>query len=178
MAKGYPAIAVSYKGRSYEWFGFELPYAFDWMNRKRREAAVPELGKPGLAAGDGEEYRTLRASDDRFYWLSTKEISPQNLIATFLGQKKTPNAARLQGSILPGNTIHVKTVGVKDVTVWLGKGMVDFSLPIRIRVNNEHDWNNDRKPVKPDLSVLLEDLYDRGDRQRPFFYKVPFQTRQ
>jgi pimeloyl-ACP methyl ester carboxylesterase len=178
MAKGYPAIAVSYKGRSYEWFGFELPYAFDWMNRKRRETAVPELGKSGLASSDGEEYRTLRASDDRFYWLSTKEISPQNLIATFLGQKKTPNAARLQGSILPGNTIQVKTVGVKDVTVWLGKGMVDFSLPIRIRVNNEHDWDNSRKPLKPDLSVLLEDLYERGDRQRPFFYKVPFQTRQ
>jgi pimeloyl-ACP methyl ester carboxylesterase len=178
MSKGYPAIAVSYKGRSYEWFGFELPYAFDWMNRKRRETAVPELGKPGLASSDGEEYRTLRATDDRFYWLSTKEISPQNLLVTFLGTKKTPNAARLQGSILAGNTIHVKTVGVKDVTVWLGKGMVDFSLPIRIKVNNDDYWTNDRKLVKPNLSVLLEDLYERGDRQRPFFEKVTRETRQ
>jgi hypothetical protein len=56
--------------------------------------------------------------------------------------------------------------------------MVDFSLPIRIKFNSDDYWDNGRKPVKPNLSVLLEDLYERGDRQRPFFEKVARQTRQ
>lgn len=175
MSKGFPSIAVSYKGRSHEWFGYELPFVFEWMVPKKRAVGVPELGKPGLSIGDGQEYRTMRVTDDRFYWLSADEIAPQNVLDPKKG--KAPVAARLYAKIMDGNTIEVKVTGLNQVTVWLGKGMVDFAQPIRIRVNSVLEWDNGRKPIVPNLTVLLEDLYERGDRQRPFFEKREFTTK-
>jgi len=162
MPKGYPALTVLYKGRGMEWFGAELPNIFDWLNRKKRAEPWRELGAVG------HEYRSARESDNRFYWLSTNELD-EKLV------KRAPlSPARLNAKILEGNQIHVTTFGVKQVTVWISRQMVDFERPITVTLNGKYKWTNGGKAVKPDISTMLEDFYDRNDRQRLFFYKVEF----
>src|SRR5262249_55421015 len=45
IPRGQPIIYVEYKGRGQEWFGGELPTIFDWMNRKKRSMANPEVAE-------------------------------------------------------------------------------------------------------------------------------------
>jgi len=61
---------------------------------------------------------------------------------------------------------------LKQVSVWLGRDMVDFTKPVNINVNNVPRWIN--KEIKPHLATLMEDFYPRGDRQRLFFARVDF----
>ena len=72
MPRGFPALVVSYKGRGQEWFSEELPYAFDWMGRKRRADPGKMVGPPRfegktVAAG----FSSVRLTDNRFHWLSS-----------------------------------------------------------------------------------------------------------
>ena len=78
--------------------------------------------------------------------------------------------ALMAAQVIPGNKIDVKTSGLKRVTVWFGRGLkVNINAPVTITVNNAVKWS---KPVKPDLSTLLEDFYDRGDKQRLYLARV------
>jgi hypothetical protein len=61
------------------------------------------------------------------------------------------------------------------VSVWLGRNlrgdsMIDFAKPVSMRVNDAIVLN--KKMVKPSLAVMLEDLYQRGDRQRVYLAKL------
>ena len=162
MPKGYPAIAVSYKGRGPEWFGGDLPYIFDWMGRKTRATALPDLGRVG------EEYRSVRPFSNRFYWLSTNEIDPASL---FNPQRKNKILlpATVSAKIVEGNQIIVNELGLRQLTIWLGRGTVDFAKPIVVTLKDRGSW---KKDLTPQISVLLEDLYERGDRQRPYFQRI------
>jgi len=163
MPRGYPAIAVSYKGRGYEWFGEELPYVFDWMSRKKRPTAFPELGKTN------EEYRTVRASSNRFYWISTDEIEPASLYNPERPARQF-NPAKLQARFSEGNQINIYEMGFKQLSIWLGKGTVDFAKPVTVTIANRGaPW---RQLLTPRINVLLEDLYERGDRQRPYYQRI------
>lgn len=169
IAKGYPAIYIEYKGRGLEWFAAEPLLAFDWMNRKVRfnpflanEAGAPE-----------REFRTLRAGDNRFYWLSTDDISSRNLMP----EKWNPYVieARMYGQVLDGNRINVSCYGLRQVSVWFGRGgKIALDKPVMVSVNLRERWG---KPVKPDLATLLEDLCQRGDRQRPCLARLDFDLR-
>ncbi|VTS05828.1 carboxylesterase family protein [Tuwongella immobilis] len=168
MPRGYPGMHVIYKGRAAEWFPAEVPILFDWMNRKKRATAFPECGKPG------EEFRALRTGDSRFYWISSDEINEKHTLDN-LRPNGIPNPARFSGkAVLGANQINVTAFGVKQVTVWLSREMIDLTKPITIRVNGRLTWNNGNKPVQPDLQVMLEDLYKRGDRQRTYIARVDF----
>jgi pimeloyl-ACP methyl ester carboxylesterase len=174
MPKGYPVLYVEYRGRGLEWFRYELPHIFDWMDhkieQKRRASAVPYLGRHGNG-GQGEEFRTMRRRDNRFYWLSTTALK-EVCINDAAEWKNERVAATLQGHIGEGNQIHLNVRGVKDVTVWLGKDMIDFTKPLTVRINGGLTLTN--RKVTPSLSTLLEDLYERGDRQRVYWAKLPF----
>jgi pimeloyl-ACP methyl ester carboxylesterase len=162
MAKGYPSIGVSYKGRGFEWYGEEFPYIFDWMGRKTRSTASPDLGR------ENEEYRTVTASANRFYWLSSDDIDPINL---FDIQKKSRQfyPAIFKANVIEGNQIALKLRGPRQLSIWLAKGAVDFAKPVIVTINGTKSW---KKELSPKISVLLEDLYDRGDRQRPFVQRI------
>ena len=57
--------------------------------------------------------------------------------------------AMVQGSIGMGNTISVHAQGVKSVTVWLSRGMVDFDKPVTILLNRgtpDHQSQGDADP--------------------------------
>ena len=50
--------------------------------------------------------------------------------------------------------------------------MIDFDKPIVLRVNQAvvTRWNNQK--VTPSLATLLEDFYQRGDRQRLYLARL------
>jgi pimeloyl-ACP methyl ester carboxylesterase len=174
VPRGFPWLFVQYKGRGLEWFQGELPFIFDWMehkrDRNRRARAVPELGKVAGAAPLSLEFQSMRKSDNHFYWLSSDGIVEKSV--------NDPNnwnvniyPASFQGNVyLEQNSINVTVHNLKQLTVWLGRDMIDFTKPVSINVNGVNRWMNKR--VDPSLPALVEDFYTRGDRQRLFFAKV------
>jgi len=132
-------------------------------------AGVPELGK--LGGSLNQEYQTLRSTDNRFYWISTDSIRPVNVLD---GSKWTNNInpATIQGRIAEGNYIHLTTRGLMRVTIWLAKDMIDFSKPVTVRINNT--FMIQKGKVQPSYATLLEDLFNRNDRQRLFWAKLEF----
>jgi pimeloyl-ACP methyl ester carboxylesterase len=174
VPRGYPALYVEYKGRGADWYPAELQFVFDWMDRKKRAAGFPELGKAGSVGPSGEEFQSLRACDNRFYWLSSDNIDPHHLNdASHWSQNMQP--AMFQARIGESNSIQVNVRGVHQVTVWLGSGMVDFNKPVQIQVilPGQRGVAVNRL-IKPDLGTLLEDFHERGDRQRIFWARVEF----
>lgn len=171
VGRGYPALYVEYKGRCQEFFSGELPRVLDWMGRQKRTAAFPELGKAGVAGASGEEFQSLRETDNRFYWLTGNGIRERN----------TAEADRWRGSIVPAslqarigerNNLFVTSHGYRSVTVWLGQGMIDFDKAITVFVNAQQRMTN--RKVPPNLGTLLEDFYQRGDRQRLYWARLEF----
>jgi hypothetical protein len=170
MPKGYPTLVISYKGRGAEWFSEELPFLFDWMGRKRRGEPGKTLGPAG--ASDFESgFRTVRSGDNRFHWVTVDELDPKcSLQYEKSGVALRPqNPAKLLVKINEGNAVQVNARGMKNITLWFGQGMFDVTKPVKVTVG-------ERKPIvkeiKPNLGVLMEDLYERGDRQRPFYDKL------
>jgi enterochelin esterase-like enzyme len=179
ILKGYPVVYVEYKGRGIEWYEWELPTIFDWMDHKRglwkRASGLPELGKLGSGGSNGEEYQTLREIDNRFYWLTTDSIAERHLLETGRFNNQVAPAT-LQGRISEGNQININVRGLHEVTVWLGQGMIDFTKPVTVRINGGLMMAN--RKVTPSLSTLLEDFFQRGDRQRLFWAKLEFDRLQ
>jgi hypothetical protein len=166
---GYPMFYVQYRGRGLEWFGAELPAVFDWMDRKKRANPLTELGRYG-----SDEFLTMRAADNRFYWMSVDAIDERQLNEGPRFNSRVIGAT-LQGN-RGGNHINVRTQAVRRVSVWFGNGdgRTDFDKPVAIYVNAAKKW--DRK-VTPNRETLLEDLYARGDRQRLYVARVELEVR-
>jgi pimeloyl-ACP methyl ester carboxylesterase len=185
MMRGYPSLMTIYKGRWSEFYPAELPFAFDWMSRKRRAAGFPELGRSPNLGSLGEEMQTARLGDNRFYWLEATLIHPRYVSAN-LGtvDNKPYTPAALQGTIRDSNTIAVSTRGIRSLRVWLGqafdpqvgwKTMVDLSQPVTFLINRQAAKV---QKFTPDLAVMLEDLYNRGDRHRLYWGSIEFTNLQ
>jgi enterochelin esterase-like enzyme len=161
ISNSFPVIYVEYKGRGIEQYPAEIAHSFDWMNRKTRYFPSGEVGAAR------REFTTLRHEDNRFYWLSTDNIvkaMPAKWNPSFGG-------ASLSATVINANKIDVKAVGVKQVTVWFSRGMkAELSKPLTISVNLAARWS--AKMVKPNLTTLLEDFLERGDRQRLYIARV------
>ncbi len=170
----YPALWVEYKGRGVEWFGGEVSNAFDWMRNKRRAFPLRQLGTDGRGGTFGDEFCSLRSCDNRFYWLSSNDIRVARTLETWNRGRVQPAALHARVNY-EANDIVVKATGVRDLTIWLGRNSkgedtIDFDKPVTVR----HPfaplpW---RQKVTPRLDVLLDDLYQRGDRQHLFLAKI------
>jgi acetyl esterase/lipase len=171
---GYPVLYVLYKGRGVEWFAGELPSMFDWMDHKRdrhrRALAFPRLAKSGGTLD--QRFQCLRTTDNHFYWLSTNGIDPKK-VNDGTEWHSDRYGATFQAWALEGNIINVNPTNIKQLTVWLSKEMIDFPKPVTIRINGSPRWWNHRQ-VQPSLKTLLEDFYERGDRQRLFWARLDF----
>jgi predicted esterase len=174
VQRNFPMIWVDYKGRGTEWFAGEVPNMFDWMRTKKRAFPLRELGTNGGGGELGREFCTMRAGDNHFYWLSTDDVRRINNHANW---KVRIEPATLHASIHQNtNEIIVNTSGLGQVTIWLGRNsrgedMIDFDKPVTVRHNvTRLPWI--RKKVTPSAEVLLEDLYQRGDRQQLFLAKI------
>jgi hypothetical protein len=186
--KGYASLLVMYKGRPIESYPGEVPYIFDWLDRKRRATGFPELGRNPGAGDSGDEYQTYRTTDNRYYWASTDNIADKFLLTDFLNLKlQPPTPAAMQAAIRDANQVTAYTRGLKQLTLWFGRvydpqtgsrDMIDFAKPIKITLNNRTVWTNGGKPLTPNLETLMEDLYHRNDRRRLFLAKVDFNNIQ
>src|SRR5262249_53379346 len=160
----YPSLFVEYKGRPAEWFGAEMPIILDWMNRKSRLHPTKEVGR------DGEEFKTHRVTDNKFYWISTDNILPSHLnSAESPGQWKGNSPAKLSAGVYADNSIIVKTTGVTGVTLWFGPKLVEYKDKVTIRLNGAAPFTRN---VTPSLDTLLETLYVTGDRQQLYFARL------
>jgi hypothetical protein len=165
VRRGFPAILVEYKGRSKDWFGAELANMMDWMSRKKRTFPVAEVGRDQRS----QEFQTLRSTDNRFYWLSAGAVSQRHLNDFSAWNAGTPPAT-LQARVSPGNHIYVRTSGVQKVSVWLTSGMINFGQKVTLH----HNSSPVGAPVRvvPSLAILLEDFYERADRQQLFVARL------
>jgi hypothetical protein len=111
----------------------------------------------------------MRPADNHFYWLSGEGLLERHVNSA---QKWSGSLgpALLQARGSEGNHITVNAHGFKRVLVWLGPGMVDFEKPVTVQLNA--GLNSSHRKIQPNLGTLLEDFYQRGDRQRLFFAKV------
>jgi pimeloyl-ACP methyl ester carboxylesterase len=175
IVRSYPTLWIEYKGRGLEWLAGEVPNMFDWMRHQKRVFPLRQVGTDGFGNAFGNEFCTMRQSDDRFYWLATSGISPRNT-ATATRWSNLIQPAALTGRIDPDtNEIVVKTQGVNQVSIWLGRNpkgqfMIDFSKPVSVRVGLRNYINKRR--IEPSLAVMLEELYKRGDRKHLFVARI------
>lgn len=174
----YPSLYVEYKGRASEWYGGEIPTMMDWMSRKQRLHPVKQMGRyhTGGLVGMGEEFKTMRTSDNRFYWLTTGEVLDKH-VNNYQHWSENIKPATLQATCAVVNEetkagpriwtqFNIRTSGVKQVTLWIAPNQVDFSRPVRVRHNGVL-IGGDRQ-MRPSLATLLEELYVSGDRQQLF----------
>ncbi len=171
MPRGFPTLVTSYKGRDIEWFAQEWTTVFDWMGRKRRAEPGKTLGPPQFGTRtDGPGFTSVRSGPNRFHWLSSENISPARQWNPILGGTPPTSPARFSAEIKPGNAVAVRVAGMSNVTVWFGKGMLDYTKPVKVQVNGAGKvWQAN---VVPSSQVLMDDLFERADRQRPYFERV------
>jgi predicted esterase len=162
LLRGFPSVYCEYFQRGYEDYRHELPYAMDWISRKRLAKGLPDLGVEPLIENLGQEMKSIRPTDNRFYWISGQVAA-------------TPeNPALLTAKQLTGNSFQIKTRNFKQLTIWLSPAMVDFEQPVEIKVNPGSGGPTFKKQVKPSLEVMLEDFHERGDRRSLYFARVDF----
>jgi hypothetical protein len=179
VQRAYPALWVDYKGRGTEFFAAELPHMFDWMRHQKRASPLRQLGTDGNGTPFGNEYCTMRAEENRFYWLEATHVSPRCVVTPDRWDNlATP--AMLTARYEPvANEITIKGSGVSELTVWFGRNgagqyLADLEKPVSIRVGLRGVWN---RKVTPSLAVMLDDLHRRGDRKQLVVAKVDLNLR-
>jgi hypothetical protein len=180
----FACLYVEYKGRSREWYSAEVPRMLDWMSRKKRHTPMKEMGRANLGGKLGEEFRSSRDSDARFYWLRAESIVPrcqgdhrvktwgQNYVpATFQAHVSVGNEKDSKGNAKIWNQANIRVTGAKQVSFWIPLGMFeDLNRPLAIRVNGEQ--RGGMRNLQPSVETLLEEVYRTGDRQRLFIAKI------
>src|SRR5262249_4450522 len=127
-----------------------------------------DLGRSG-GAGRGDEYQSMRSTDNRFYWITGEELNGRHANDSRDWNNKI-GPAYIQARGGEGNVINVTAHGFRRVTLWFGQGMIDYDNPVTVHLNT-HQLVSNRK-VNPSLETLLEDFYFRGDRQRLYSAKL------
>jgi hypothetical protein len=146
FVRNYDVTVVEYRGRGHEHFSDEIQRIFDWMGRKQRDFFPKKI----TAA-------TKRQWDHYFWWIEMDKLPAQG------GSR----ALVVEGTINANNGINVKAPGA--VSLFLSPRMFDLSRVGTITINGR---SLPKKPIQPDLRVLLDDVRTRGERQHPFWAKV------
>ena len=154
-------IFKEYPDGGHEWFPAENEPVLAWMDRRRRDPY------PRRVAISTNERRF-----NRNFWLEISGFKGREIIKrVFQDSRKLAIEERLifqdritaRAEIVAGkNEIHVKTTGATSVRIYLHEKMVDFTKPIRIKVNKT------TKTVRPNPSVRT--LLDSARRDRGLLY--------
>ncbi len=168
--RSYSAIWVQYKGRGMEWFRAELPSMFAWMKGKKRVFPLKQLGADGNGGTFGNEFRTLRPTDSRFYWVEIQELMAKNSTPPPPGFDARINPATLYARTEPEkNEVFIKTTGIKKMALELfrnskGECCLNLDKPVTVRWNQAQVVRNHK--IKIDLEMMLADQAKWQDRQR------------
>jgi predicted esterase len=160
LTNRYDVTVNEYIGRGHEDFYEDILHIFEWMGHREPRNFFPKKFTVS----------TMRPWDNYFWWLEIGKLPARALVEP--EQWPPPRGtspARITGTVLATNGVTISG-GVGNVTVWLSPEIVDFSRPMSIRVGGNSIHKGPR--VDPDLSVLLEDVRTRADRQHPFWAKV------
>ena len=159
LRKRFDTTVVEYLGRGQESFHDEIQHVFDWM-------ALPMHRR----TSSPEEFtcKTMRPWDNFFWWIEGRNFPKQ--VYPEQWPLRGARATEVEGRVLKPNFLSAKTT-CAQTTLWLGPELVDFTQPLEIRLNGKKIVNAG-DTIRPNLSVLLEDVRTRGDRFRPFWAKV------
>jgi len=164
MTRNFDVTVVEYLGRGHEHFFEEIIHLFDWMGRKRRNFFPREF-----------ECQTMRTWDNFFWWVELDQLPSRSVVEPHMWPpERNVRATATEASIRSSNGLYVKT-GAGRVTLWLSPEIVEFDHRMRLQVNGTRLNTGD---VRPSLTVLLEDVRRRGDRQHPFWAKVVMPSRE
>lgn len=179
ILRPYNSLWIDYKGRGVEWYAGEVPNMFDWMRNNRRDLqqAWRKLGSSGRGSSFGNEFCTQRACDNHFFWVSS-DIDTRYIKNVDNWKLRRVQPAALDARIdAENNKIYVNSSGIARLTIWLGRNSkgedaIDFEKPVTVQhgLSLVQKWVN--RKATPSLEVLLEDLYQRGDRQQLFLGKI------
>lgn len=159
-------VAVSYKGRFYDYFPDDIPNMFDWMQFQRRR--LPDR------LGFEFSVKSLRPWDNYYWFLQLNDFPleraawPQNwsdklespplvLAGELKAQDDTPNMFTVKPASSGGS-----------MTLWLSDEFVDFEKEIRIKGRGSEF----RGSVVPSTKIILEDARRRGDRLHPYWARL------
>ncbi len=133
---------------------------FAWMALHRRAAEPKEI-----------EADILRPTDARLYWVTASRFRENVLrpVAWVGGRLKT-KPQPIHANITPTGKISVRS-GAQHTVVKLSPALINFDERIRVESRSRKVFNGF---LKPDLQVLLDDLRERGDRQRLYWAQVEF----
>ena len=177
----FPAYYFEYKGRANELYWVDFDTMMRWMSPKHRIFPTKQLGTYNSSGGSSEEFKSHRQTDNHFYWLSSDEIKEENT-QDYAKWEKTRSPARFQGTIgvqnelgPKGNArivtqINLRSLGLKQLTVWLSPAMVDFSKPIQLHVNGQKVGLPTMRT--PSIALMLDEHFRNVDRQRLFYAKI------
>ncbi len=161
LRKRFDTTVVEYLGRGQEPYYDEIHHIFDWM-------ALPNHRRNGSP----REFacKTMRPWDNFFWWIEGHEF-PRQIHPEQWPQPKA-RANQLEAKVLKQNSLSARTSCART-TIWLSPDLVDFSQPIKIKLNGKKLTKKKmRGSTQPELRVLLEDVRMRGDRIRPFWAKI------
>ena len=172
MRHGFPSLEVLYRGRGFEWYPAETPVIFDWMGRKKR-ASIASNMKTG--SGEAIRWQIMREGDNHFYWLGADRVHPGNLSPNDKPNPNLSKTADLTGDIR-GDLIDIKSQGVRQISIWLSRDMINWSRPVRVSINGTlaTGWKTGGKMIEQDVNVLMEDYWLRGDRRTLFLARLEF----
>jgi hypothetical protein len=163
ITKAWDITYIEYFRRGLEKLPEEIPTAFDWMSRHRREP-FPKSFKA----------LTARSSDDRFNGVVVRNFGPGRTTAPeaaeVLGKNLNPASIELKAVAL-SNLIRLEIAGITAVDIWLSPKVVDFTRKVDVRINGRPFGRPSK--LKLDTESLLEDLRVRGDRQQLYWYRIP-----
>ena len=153
---------VDYLRRGHEPLPEEVPPAFDWMDRRRRDPAPK-----------GFDVVTARQVDDRFYGVVIRDFVPGRATAPEatdpFGKNLNPATIKMRSSV-SGNQFTLTTSGLARMDVWLSSKLINPDKPILVKINTNIVYRS--QPAANDLAPMLEDVRIRGDRQQLYFLKV------
>jgi len=162
MTRGYDVTVCEYIGRGHEHFADEIQDIFDWMGRRKRDFNIPSFTT-----------KSLRPWDNFFWWVEIEGL-PQVVLPHEFPLSKTPRPAITKADVNKNNGVNV-TTAANRATLWLSPEIVDFAKPALITINGQRVTNANFE-LRGDVSIMLEDVRTRGDRQHPFWAR--FESRR
>jgi pimeloyl-ACP methyl ester carboxylesterase len=171
MPRGFPAMMTLYRGRGIEWFTAEVPRLFDWMNRKTR---VRGSGSLRINKFSVEPWQVLRETDNRYYWIGVGEggVRSTNPLAGGIPNQLAP-PPQFAADIGRAGIINITMAsGIRKFVIWMERDLVDWTKPIRININGSPPVGYKPAILKPDLQLMLEEIYRTGDRKMLFLGKI------
>ena len=123
-----------------------LPALLKWFDTKKRKPMPLQLF-----------FRQTKNNHDRIFWISADSL--------------TQDTITIQGEI-KNNKIEITAGGMKKIKIFLNEGLVDFTKPVIVSVNNKNVFN---KSIKPDVKTLLRNYRKDRDSGMLFTYEMEIQ---